>query len=332
MAERTQKRPETGKTPIWPALMAGVAGLALLAAIEATSDLAGRAPVIRYAPAIHGGAGAIAADPAVTFIVHPTVQGLTAAFERAAYDLEEIRTTRKPVPRLRLVTLPLDLPDLMDVAERKTVFLSLMLPLILEANARVALERWRLRSAIKRRADGQVLPPEVTDWLAALAKRYKVPTGRLDALLLRVDGVPPSLALAQAAAESGWGTSRFAIEGNAIFGQWTTAGGKGLVPLERPEGMTYKVRSFERLIESVNAYLLNLNTHRSYDGFREARAAKRQAGTPPDGAALAGELRRYSERGQEYVDLLRGIIRKNRLSPLDTARIGDAVIELAWGV
>jgi Bax protein len=332
VADRTQERPEPGGPQIWPAVIAGVAGLALLAAVEASSDLAGRAPVIRYSPAIHGSAGAVAVDPTVTFIVHPTVQGLTAAFERAAYDLESIRAWRKRVPHLRLVTLPRDLPDLMDVGERKTVFLSLMLPLILEANAHIALERRRLRSAIERRADGQVLPPELIDWLAGLAKRYKVPPGRLDALLLRVDSVPPSLALAQAAAESGWGTSRFAIEGNAIFGQWTTAGGKGLVPLERPEGMTYKVRSFDRLIDSVNAYLLNLNTHRSYDGFREARAAMRQAGTPPDGAALAGELQRYSERGQEYVDLLRGIIRKNRLSPLDTARLGDAVIELAWGV
>ncbi|MDH3228647.1 MAG: glucosaminidase domain-containing protein [Alphaproteobacteria bacterium] len=318
-----------GSTRVWLGLFAGFAGLVVLLAVEMTSIPAGRAPAVRYTPPVRSGDGAVAVTPAVTFIVHPTVEGLQAAFDSAAYDLEETRRKRTPVPRLRLVMLPRDLPDMTDIAERKTVFLSLTLPLILEANARIVVERRRLRHAIERRAAGHKLPQDLKDWLAGLAKRYKGSADRLDALLQRVDTVPPSLVLAQAAAESGWGTSRFAVEGNAIFGQWTTAGGRGLVPLERPDGATYKIRSFDRLIDSVNAYLLNLNTHRSYRGFRKMRAAMRQAGKPLDGAKLAGGLSRYSETGEEYVGLLRGIIRKNRLSPLDRATLGDTLIELA---
>ncbi len=313
-------------------LIAGLAGVSLLITVELISDVAGRAPAIRYAPTLRPGDAAVAVSPPMTFIVHPTVDGLQEAFERAAYDLEATRSGQAPVPRLRLVMLPRDLPEVADIDRRKTVFLSLLLPLVLEANGHIAIERRRLRAAIDRRTSGRKLPQDLRDWIARLAKRYKGSPDRLEELLLRVDTVPPSLALAQAAAESGWGTSRFAIEGNAIFGQWTTAGGRGLVPLQRPEGKTYKIRSFDRLIDSVNAYLLNLNTHRSYREFRKQRAAMRRAGRPPDGAKLAGELRRYSETGDEYVDLLRDIIRKNRLRPLDRATLGDTLIELARGV
>ncbi len=316
----------------WLGLGAGVVGVLLLVVIELTAELAGRPPGIRYTPPMRPGDGAVAVNPPVTFIVHPTVAGLQEAFDRAEYDLEETRSGEAPVPRLRLVMLPRDLPEVPDIDRRKTVFLSLLLPLVLEANAHVAIERRRLRAAIEKRAAGQKLPQDLREWLAKLAKRYKGSPNRPEDLLLRVDTVPPSLVLAQAAAESGWGTSRFAIQGNAIFGQWTTAGGRGLVPLQRPEGKTYKVRSFDRLIDSVNAYLLNLNTHRSYRNFRRTRAEMRRAGNPLDGAKLAEELRHYSETGDDYVELLQGIIRKNRLSPLDRANLGDTLIELARGV
>jgi Bax protein len=332
VADTRKRSPGRGSTRVRLGLFAGLAGVLLLVVVEVTSGLAGRVPTIRYTAPAHSSDGAIAVNPALTFILHPTVEGLQAAFASADYDLEEIRNKRTPVPRLRLFMLPSDLPDMTDIGERKTVFLSLALPLILEANAHIAVERRRLRHVIERRTAGQKLAPDLEDWLAGLAKRYKGSVDQLDALLLRVDTVPPSLVLAQAAAESGWGTSRFAIEGNAIFGQWTTSGGKGLVPLGRPEGETYKVRSFDRLIDSVNAYLLNLNSHRPYRRFRKIRAELRQAGKPLDGAKLAAGLQHYSETGQEYVDLLRGIIRKNRLSPLDKATLGDALIEFAWSV
>jgi len=140
-----------------------------------------------------------------------------------------------------------------------------------------------------------------------------------------------SLAMAQAAIESGWGTSRFAIHGNAIFGQWTTAGGRGLVPTGREEGKTHKVRAFDRLSDSVNAYILNLNTHRAYRGLRELRQEARKDGKRPNGLVLAAGLEPYSERGEEYVELLRSLIRVNRLTPLDDAVLSDKVIGFESG-
>lgn len=321
-----------GKARLWLGLLAGLAGLAALVTAELTAGQTGRGPAVRYMPPDLSGTGAVAVNPPVTFIVHPTVEGLQAAFKSAHYDLDDVRTKRKRVPRLRLLMLPRNLPELADVERRKTVFLSLMLPLVLEANAHVAIERRRLHAAIERREAGQALSADFKDWISELAKRYKVSPGRLRELLLRVDTVPPSLALAQAAVESGWGTSRFAMKGNAIFGQWTTAGGTGMVPRERPEGESYKIRTFDRLMDSVNAYMRNLNTHPSYRRFRELRAAMRKKDRPLDSIALAGNLRPYSETGEDYVALVREIIRNNRLAPLDKAVLGDSVIEFAWGV
>lgn len=315
----------------WIGAAAGLVGLLLVLAVELASNPAGR-PTVRYSPPFGLGDAAVADWSPITFVAPSTVEGLRMAFQRAGYDLDDTRTGRAPVPRLRLAMLPRDLPDVVDIEQRKTLFLSLLLPLVLEANARVAMDRQRLRHAIDLRANGQPIPQDLMNWVATLAKRYKGSPGRLDELLLRVDTVPPSLVLAQAAAESGWGTSRFAVEGNAIFGQWTTAGGKGLVPRDRPEGETYKIRSFERLIDSVSAYLLNLNTHRSYRGFRMERAKMRQPAKSPDDRQLSGKLRRYSQKGNEYVEMLQDIIRKNRLRPFDRARLGDVVIEPARGI
>lgn len=314
--------------PDWAGAVAGFLGVSLLLAVELAANPAHQ-PTVRYTPPIRPGNGTAMEWQPITFVALPTVDELQAAFQRVGYDLDETRRKGVPVPRLRLSVLPRDLPDVMDIERRKIVFLSLLLPLVLEANARVAMERRRLRYVIDLRAKGKAVPEDLADWVAVLAKRYKGSPDQLDRLLLRVDTVPPSLVLAQAAAESGWGTSRFAIEGNAIFGQWTTAGGKGLVPRGRPAGETYKVRSFERPIDSVDAYLLNLNTHRSYRGFRIQRARLRRSAGAPDGSALAGELRRYSQQRGEYVTLLRDIILKNRLRPFDRARLGDTAVEPA---
>lgn len=133
-------------------------------------------------------------------------------------------------------------------------------------------------------------------------------------------GVPASVSLAQAALESGWGTSRLAREGNALFGErtWTEA---GLEPLRPLPGARHRARSFDGLLDAVRAYALNLNSHPAYDGFRRARAAARSAGGPPDGAALARHLTRYSELGAAYTGALRRLIRANRLDRLDRAAL-----------
>ena len=144
-----------------------------------------------------------------------------------------------------------------------------------------------------------------------------------DKLLRRVDTLPPSLVLAQAAEESGWGTSRFAVEGNALFGMWTWSG-KGVTPLQQRSNLgNYKIASYETPLQSVIAYMHNLNTHQAYSTLRARRAELRKAGTKVTGWELANTLTKYSERGQEYVDSLHSLMKVNRLQPTDDAYLGD---------
>lgn len=295
-------------------------------AVEISTGLAASVPVVRYEPSAPIKPTVIAASPEIAFMVAPTVMELEGAFRDAGYSLDLIRKFNKPVPRLNLTSLPNDLADMPNAKHRKAVFLSLILPLIVEANTFIAVERRRLLYASAMIKSGRSLPPDLEPWLNRLASRYKTDPDRLDVLLKRVDLIPVSLAMAQAAIESGWGTSRFALHGNAIFGQWTTAGGRGLVPAEREEGKTHKVRIFNRLSDSVTAYFLNLNTHRAYRGLRALRQKARENGVRPDGQTLAAGLEPYSEKGEEYVNILRSMIRVNQLAPFDNAILSDDVI------
>ena len=314
-----------------PGIAAGIVGAALLVLVEVFPRPATIPPSIRFAPPIRLDYVALSAEPTVAFAFAPTVESLRDAFSRTGYTLDRVRGGQSSVPRLRLTGVPRGLPDIRDPSERKTFFLTLALPLILEANQRILGKRERLQQITFRLMEGQPISVEMRDWLGRLADEYGAEPDRIDVLLSRVDAVPVSLALAQAANESGWGTSRFSLEGNAFFGQWTTAGGRGMVPRERPEGMTYKVRAFDRLIDSVHAYMLNLNTHRSYRKFRAMRQDLREAGEPLDGMMLAGALKSYSELGDEYVAMLRGIIRVNDLEAFDSARLGGTVVGFLKG-
>jgi Bax protein len=159
-------------------------------------------------------------------------------------------------------------------------------------------------------------------WLAVMADRYRTKRGDIFMLLDRVDVVPPSMALAQAAEESGWGTSRFAREGNAIFGQWTFSEIGDLVPHKRDAGKKHRIRSFSSLLNSVRAYVYNLNGHLAYREFRSLRAQMRAGGKTLEGVVLIGKLLGYSQKGQKYVDVIREIIRFNKLQQLDGARLG----------
>jgi len=230
------------------------------------------------------------------------------------------------VPRMFLASLPGDLSAVAENSERKEIFFRTMLPLVLQANEEISTDRrrlWRLRYQTRL---GQKAGPADRLWLQVMSEIYRVKRGDIDALLGRIDIVPPSLALAQAAEESGWGTSRFAREGNAMFGQWTYSGNNGLVPDDRDEGATHQVRAFGSLIDSVRAYALNLNSHRAYRNFRSRRAALRRSGAPIDGRDLAGNLNRYSQRGEAYVSALRGLIDTNGLGRLDDARLAGPAI------
>lgn len=297
-----------------------------MVAAESWMAVLGSVPVLRYSPSPPITHVAIAASPQVAFMVTPSVEQLESVFKTAGYSLEGVRKLNKPVPRLRLATLPPDLAELPNGNRRKKMFLSLTLPLVLEANAHVAMERRKLEHVSAMRRSGLEPSPNLRSWLERLAARYETQPDRLDLLLKRVDTVPVSLAMAQAAIESGWGTSRFALQGNAIFGQWTSAEGKGLVPVAREEGKTHKVRSFDRLSDSVSAYLLNLNTHPAYAAFRDMRQEARQRGETPDSQALAGCLEAYSELGEEYIELLQSMIRVNRLDAFDDAVLGERAI------
>ena len=244
-------------------------------------------------------------------------------FSSIGYDLDAVRTGKTAVPRILLARVPDGLAQMKRTQRRKRVFISLMLPLVLEANERVLRVRARVLLYRAKASAGQALSPAQAKDLARIAASYDVAPDRFDLLLARADAVPPSLALAQAAIESGWGTSRFVREGNAPFGQWTTQDQRGIVPAGREEGKTHKIRSFDRLIDSVHSYLNNLNTHRAYREFRTLRAGMRNNARPLDGYGLVPGMSAYSERKTEYLTLLRQVIRANDLRSLDDARLGD---------
>lgn len=249
-------------------------------------------------------------------ITPDSAKTLQRVFRRAGYDLDAVRAGDAAVPRLFVETMPQDLKDLRDVDLRKRLFFKAVLPLVLKVNERIMRDRERLWSIVAEKRLGQKLSARDKLWLAVMADRYDTDRGDIDALLKRVDIIPPSLALAQAAEESGWGTSRFTREGNALYGQWTW-GDQGLVPGERDDGKDHKVRAFASVLRSVEAYAHNLNTHRAYRELRARRAQLRTEGQPVTGTALTDCLKRYSARGEKYVQTLDTIIEANDLSAFD---------------
>ena len=167
---------------------------------------------------------------------------------------------------------------------------------------------------------------------AALGGSRDEALAAIDKALYQLDVIPAGLALGQAAYESGYGTSRFAVEGNALFGQWTY-GGKGLKPLEqRKELGDHRIATFDWPFDSVRGYFLNLSSHPAYEGFRRLRAQLKAEGKPLTALALADGLISYSERGQEYVDALKGIIRVNKLDIADDAAFRDEPMTFIVGV
>ena len=244
---------------------------------------------------------------------------LTRRFSEMDYRLDEVRNGAGEVPRLILAAFPDDFTDIPSVLERKTLFIQALLPLILQENEAVQREREKL---IQIAVVGQLRRSAADQrWLDGLAERYETDSGDLEELLRRVDVVPLSLALAQAAEESGWGTSRFVREGNAVFGQWTFEETAGLVPEGRAEGETHLVRAFDGLPSSVAGYVRNLNTHNAYVAFRNRRAYMRQRGMALEPYGLVNTLLYYSVRRAGYVAAIRSIMAENDLTDYDGARL-----------
>lgn len=254
-----------------------------------------------------------------------SAQRLDAAFARIGYRLDVVAQSGE-VPPVFLAGVPSDMVALAEPATRKQVFLRLMLPLILVANEDIAEDRRRLEAVLARKAGGHALAAPELAWLDEIAARYEGDSQSPADLLHRVDVVPPSLALAQAAEESGWGTSRFVRTGNNLFGH-TRDDGQGMAPSDGESGP--RLAAFDTLGDAVRAYLRNLNTHRAYEDLRRARTNARARNVFPDGHTLAGSLIAYSIRGQDYVDTIRAIIRANGLVRFDHARLGRGSSRMA---
>jgi Bax protein len=244
---------------------------------------------------------------------------LDEKFAELDYWLNDIRRGAASVPRLRLVSLPPDLGHAVSAKDRKRLFIKAILPLVLQVNEDILADRRKLVELVARPAG--TWDPGEREWLGALAERYGVVPDDVETLVRRVDIVPPSLALAQAAEESGWGTSRFAREANAVFGQRTFVPGTGIVPARRDADKSHEVKTFDRLRHSVASYVRNLNSHWAYADFRLRRQELRSSGEPLAGSVLADTLHSYSERGAAYVRTIRTIMRVNGLGVFDRSTL-----------
>jgi len=246
-------------------------------------------------------------------------------FKDVEYDLGKVRS-QKLVKPIYFTQFPRDLDALQNTKLKKETFIKIVLPLIVAENERIIADRKKLILL----ADKKFTTDLEKQWLRQKLLEYKVKKGNINELLLRMDIIPTSIALAQAAKESGWGTSRFALEGNAIFGQWTWSG-QGIAPLDRESNKNHKILKFPILRASVKAYQNNLNTHKSYLKFRKKRSSLREKKKKISGLELTETLNNYAQTGSEYTKILNQIIRQNRLTDFEPVRLVNSVkkIELS---
>ena len=243
-------------------------------------------------------------------------------FEDTGYNLNDVRK-KKLVKPVALTLLPQEIKLIENSKKRKEFFIQIVLPLIIEENNNIKLDRKTLFIIINKSNNSN----SEKQWLENKYKQYGLKSGDLSSLKIRMDEIPVSLAIAQAAKETGWGTSRFALEGNALFGQWTWSG-EGLKPKEAKEGEKHKVMKFNILQASVRAYQRNINTHSTYKDFRKARAKLRDNNKPLDSIELSKHLSQYAETGNQYVEVLQKIIKQNKLQDFDDAKLLPASANL----
>jgi Bax protein len=243
-------------------------------------------------------------------------------FKDVDYDLSIVRN-KKLVKPIYFTQFPKDLDELQSTRLKKETFIKIVLPLIVAENERILADREKMKGIYKKK--------NTTDleklWLRQKLLEYKVKKGNMEELILRMDIIPTSIALAQAAKESGWGTSRFALEGNAIFGQWTWSG-QGIAPLDRESNKKHKILKFPILRASVKAYQNNLNTHKSYMKFREKRSVMRKKNKGISGLELTDTLKNYAQTGSEYIKILNQIIKQNRLTDFEPVRLVNSVKQI----
>ena len=234
-------------------------------------------------------------------------------FENLKYDLKGIRLGQAVKP-VYLSKLPKDLKKIKSTQKKKDTFIKIVMPLILDENSKILDDRKKLFKILGKQSNtrGEKV------WLKRRFKDYQIEKEDIAELKLRMDIIPTSLAIAQAAKESGWGTSRFALEGNAMFGQWTW-GKDGIEPKDKKTNQDHKILKFPMLRSSVKAYMTNLNTHRGYKELRKARAELRRKNQNISGLELVNYLYNYAQTGSEYVKILKKIIKQNELTDFDNS-------------
>ena len=244
-------------------------------------------------------------------------------FKDVDYDLSQVRN-EKLVKPIYFTQFPKDLDELQNTRLKKETFIKIVLPLIVAENERILADRDKLKLVSKKK----FTTDQEKQWLRQKLLEYRVKKGNMEELMIRMDIIPTSIALAQAAKESGWGTSRFALEGNAIFGQWTWSG-QGIAPLDRASDKNHKILKFPILRASVKAYQNNLNTHKSYSKFREKRLNMRIQNKNISGLELTQTLNNYAQTGSEYTKILIQIIKQNRLTDFEPVKLVTSVKQVA---
>ena len=261
-------------------------------------------------------------DDSPTDTVRLSASTIEELFKSTNYNLKDVRKNKLVKP-VSLSLLPSEIKQIENVKKRKDLFIQIILPLIIKENNNIKLDRSKLFSILNKNQNTK----KENNWLNSKFKQYGVINKDLSTLKVRMDEVPASMAIAQAAKETGWGTSRFAQEGNALFGQWTWTG-EGIKPAGADNNSTHKVMKFRVLQASVKAYQRNLNTHSTYKAFRSARATLRDKGQKLDSVILTEYLDKYAETGKVYVKILQKIIRQNNLEDFDDAKLLPTSIDL----
>ena len=261
----------------------------------------------------------------VTELVLPNLniktETVLSLFKDVEYDLKTVRYQKKVKP-IYFTQFPKDLDEIKDTRLKKETFIKIVLPLVVAENEKILDDKIKLKKIISKKSTTE----KEKSWLRLKLREYKVKNSDFAELDKRMDIIPVSIALAQAAKESGWGTSRFALEGNAIFGQWTWTG-QGIEPLNKGKHEGHKILRFPILRASVKAYKNNLNTHKGYAEFREKRSTYRKRNKSIKGLNLTDTLDRYAQTGKEYTEILEQIIKQNNLSDFESVQLTNSVVK-----
>tara|TARA_B100001540_G_C15808169_1_gene643110 strand:+ start:1088 stop:1930 length:843 start_codon:yes stop_codon:yes gene_type:complete len=252
-----------------------------------------------------------------------TSEILIERLDHQLFDIEYIKKSKK-VPDVIIAKFPDDFKNIYSSKLRKNLFIKVALPIIVKENEKLVSQNIEIE---KLKNKFNFLKRSEALWLRKKMEEYEVNDQSIGELLMRIDAIPVSIALSQAAVESGWGTSRFASEGNALFGQYVWGEGKGIVPEERSESEIHEIKSFKNLKSSVSSYMKNLNSNYHYNEFRLNRFVMRKNGIKIDGIELVEYLYNYST-DKDYLEKIKLIIKSNDLDDFDDVRIDKFSIQL----